>query len=151
MKKYKNIVAILMILVLLPATGGISIYHHICSIDGEHNTAIFSKTSCSHKSEDHCNCAETSENAQSQCNLDNHDHCSEFVEYKSIDAKFVAEKSLEIRKNETFSAYVLHNEIFNNSEKQTIIVYPDKSKIPITKYIKFQNFQSRNKSGEESC
>lgn len=148
MNLVKNIISVCLVLVLMPATGGVTIYHHICNIDGEHNTALFSQTSCSHHQHDHCDCAELPQN---ECNLEESEHCFEFVEYILLDAKFVLEKALEITNDAIHSTYISFNDSLQFKKSISLTAFIDKSSIPIAYNIAFQNFQSRNKTDDDIC
>ena len=73
MRNYiKNIVAILMLVVLLPASSGIPIFHHICGFDGSHITSIFTSQKCEHEHGIESKCSECANETetQDQCTID---------------------------------------------------------------------------------
>ena len=95
-----------MIVVILPATGGISIYHHICGLDGSHMTSFFIQQKCEHDHGKDGTCSECAAetNADNQCSFDA-EHCFEFVEFKSLEENFV---SAEFSKLEPVASEVVY-------------------------------------------
>jgi hypothetical protein len=47
----KNIATILVVSLLVIATGGLNIYHHICHCEGESSASLFAATTCQHQQE----------------------------------------------------------------------------------------------------
>jgi len=45
----KNIALVITVVLLIVATGGFSIYHHLCDCKGERSASVFLETSCEHQ------------------------------------------------------------------------------------------------------
>jgi hypothetical protein len=135
--KVSNIVSILLILIMLPASSGVSVYHHICSMEGTHNISLYSETTCHH--EDDHSCCHSQEANKDGCSFENHDHCISFVEYFSIDNDYTSSSRQEIKLYEYFLPYEIHSNNVNTEQERTLtgILYKKDFKLPVVKEISF--------------
>ena len=97
-KALKNIAVIFVVTLLILATGGVSIYHHICHCAGEMSASVFmeaschhensaEEASCCHKAEMNACCAEKPvHNSEKACHDD--DCCQTSLQFLKISDSF---------------------------------------------------------------
>ncbi|MFH1049661.1 MAG: hypothetical protein V1779_01880 [bacterium] len=151
-RKILNIIGIILILTLLPATSGVAIFHHICNVEGTHNVSLYTETKCDHHEETTGVCEHCLKDTKS-CTVEGQSHCIEYVEFLSIDADFLTSTKLFLQPvefdlpiREQFDSY--SQEILEENIKQDY--FKKDIKKPVFSEISFIKFKSQYKSSEKS-
>ncbi|MFC2131279.1 hypothetical protein ACFLSQ_07580 [Bacteroidota bacterium] len=150
-KRILNIISALLIVMILPASTGVSVFHHICGMEGTHSVSLYSESTCSAHHEEACACCEDAEN-NNTCSIDNHDHCLEYVEYISIDSDFI---SIDKQKNQLAKFELSYESQINSVVsdlfgKQSDISYLKRDiKIPARQNISHIHLKSQYKNSEK--
>jgi hypothetical protein len=150
-RKITNIISVILILTLLPATSGVALFHHICHASSTHHVSLFKEYKCDHHEEttgicEHClkhiNC----------CSLDAQNNCIKYIDYLSIDVDFVVSSKMLLQVSGfdmTFSkSFISHKQVY----KEQIIAsqyFKKDIKKPIISNISNIILQSQNKSSDK--
>jgi len=149
-RKISNLVSILLILTLLPATSGVSVFHHICNAKGTHSVSIYT-AKYHHQEVEQTDCEHCTNNINT-CSYDNHTDCIAFVEFISIETDFLSSAKMLVQPHESILLNsVRHFEINNvNKDKNTLKEYFKQDiKKPVFSYISFITCKSQNKTSEK--
>jgi len=147
-KKLINILSPILILVMLPATSGVSIFHHICHSEGTHMVSLYTESKCDHDEETTGVCEHCQKNIKS-CSIDGFNNCIQYVDYLSIDADFLTSSKLIIQPDFLISNDLeIYKSAKSENKKQDIILQYFKLDIknPIINEISFIIFKSQDKS-----
>lgn len=147
-----NILSVFLILTLLPATSGVSIFHHICNKEGTHSISIYAEMKCNKHEEETNVCEHCLKNSKS-CPLVKESNCIEYVEFLAIDTDFISASKLVLQPVDFelplighFTSALTKSKEKNNSEHCIKQVFQK----PVQYEISFIKFQSQNKSSEKS-
>lgn len=149
----KNIISLLLILTLLPATSGIMIFHHICNTSHTHTVSLFTQSKCDHHEETTGVCEHCFKNLKS-CSIENHTSCIEYSQFLSIDADFVASNKQLIKINESDLPVKNLFVIKFQDRTETLIIQQEyfkrDIKKPIENFISILIFHSQSKLVEDA-
>ncbi len=149
-RKILKLSSMFLILILLPASSGVAVFHHICNVEGTHNVSLFTETKCDHQEDISGICEKCTEH-KNDCSFDEISNCQEYVEYITIDADYITPLKLLIEPTEIILPFKEILLTFLESEKDSYCsqYFKEDIKKPVISNITFLIHKSQYKTSEK--
>ncbi len=107
---------------ILPASTGVSVFHHICGMEGTHSISLYSaSTPGKAHDEEACELCKKAEHNNNTSSIGNHDHCRKFVEFESLDSDYITidKQKIQLPEFELLYRYKLNSAVNDLTGKQS--------------------------------